>query len=532
MRVIPKRRIHTRQIPRTRPMWYGGPDPISINKLETLVANATTLQREALGRRSQADNRRDYDDEFGYPKTNWTGENYKDLIESEPIAMIANALYPMECWQSSPSIFELEDSDTATEFEDAWDNLPQMMNAEPSYYAEEKGSSIWSMFLVADVLSGYDRHGVIFIGLNDGQQDLTQPAIPKKGQKLNFLRPFPGYLSRITAYETDRSNPRNGLPTQYAITLSDPNDTSNIESNEPYTTEYVHWSRIIHIADQWHMPSASKIFAYPRLKPVRNACLDVRKIRGSSAEGFYKGSFAGYHFGTHPSLGADVDVDVDGLRDMYEQYINGMQRAIFSSGIEANSLAPQVSDPTAQMLVQIQNIAMAMRCPMRKLIGNETGERSTTDDTKTWNGRLSSRHNKYLTPKMIVPLIDRLINLGVLPPPKEGYRVQWPDTNSLSDQEQATVFLTRMQAYQAYVMGGVEQIIPPMDVMTKFDGMEEEEAQAIMDAVEAQQQLEAADNQELADEHGLVPEVDGFKEPTPDPIEVAKAKASISSGGK
>lgn len=529
-----QRRVHSRSIPttRTRPLFYDGLDPISMGKLQSMVTNATTLQRDALGRRSQADTRRNYDDEFGYPKNTWRGEDYRDLIEAEPIAMVANALYPIECWKSSPSVFELEDAETDTEFESAWDNLPNMLSIEPSYYAEEKGSSIWSMLLVADVLSGYSRHGVIFIGLDDGQQDLTQPAVPKKEQQCTFLRPFPGYLARITQYDTDTNSRRNGWPTQYAITLSDPTEAQQDQFNEPYTTQYVHWSRIIHIADQWHMPSASAVFAHPRLKELLNPILDVRKIRGSSAEMYYKGAFGGFHFGTHPSLGADVDVDADGLRDMYEQYINGMQRAMFSSGMQLDPLAPQVVDPTPQMLVQIQNIAMAMRCPVRKLIGNETGERSTTDDTKSWNGQLSNRHNRYLTPKLIVPLIDRLINLGVLPTPKQGYRCQWPDTNSLTDQEQATVFLTRMQAYQAYVVGGIEQIISPMDVMTKFDGMEEEEAQAIADAVEAQQEQGAQDNQALVDEHGLVPEVAGFKEPTPDPIEVAKAKAGITKNSE
>lgn len=533
-RIIPQRRVHTRRIAptKTRPLFYDGLDPISLNKLETMVTNATTLQREALGRRSQADNRRDYDDEFGYPKNNWAGEDYRDLIEQEPIAMIANALYPIECWKTSPSIFELEDAETDTEFEAAWDALPNMLSIEPSYYAEEKGSSIWNMFLVADVLSGYSRHGVIFIGLDDGQQDLTQPAVPRKGMKLNFLRPFPGYLARVTQYDSVQNSRRYGWPTQYAITLSDPTEALQDQFNEPYTTQYVHWSRIVHIADTWHMPSASAVFAHPRLKELRNPILDVRKIRGSSAEMYYKGAFGGFHFGTHPSLGADVDVDTDSLRDMYEQYINGLQRAMFSSGIQLDPLAPQVVDPTPQMLAQMQQIAMAMRCPLRKLIGNETGERSTTDDTKTWNSQLTNRHNRYITPKMIIPTIDRLINLGVLPTPKKGYRCQWPDTNSLSDQEQATVLLTRTQAYQAYVTGGVEQIIPAMDYMTKFDGMEEEEAQAIIDAVEEQQQLEAQDNQALADEHGLVPEVDGFKEPTPDPIEVAKAKAGITKNSE
>ncbi len=466
------------RIARDRPLFYGGPDPITLNKMSAIVTNLRTLQEERFSRSSQADPRRDLDDECGYPKHEWTAEEYHDLIMYEPAAAIVNAIYPIEAWQVSPSLFEQEDAESKTQFEEEWDALPTMLGAEPSYHAEESGSKIWSTCLTADILAGECRYGIILIGLKDGKE-LSEPASYRKGQEITFLRPFPEYLARVNAFEYDKSNPRYGQPLSYSVQFSDPRDSGDSGLNEPNTTEYVHWSRVVHIADMWHTASPSAIFAVPRIKPVRNPILDVRKVRASSAEMYYKGAFGGHHFGTHPQLGADVDVDADAMRDVYEEYINGLQRAIFTSGMSVDPLAPQVVDPTPQILAHIEAIAMKIRCPKRKLIGNETGERATEDDAKQWAGILGSRNDRQTTPNLIAPLVNRLINLGVLSIPKKGYRIWWPELYAMSEETKATTLLTRTQAYVAY-SSGMETIVPPLDYMTKFDDMEEEEAEAIL----------------------------------------------------
>lgn len=514
----------------TRPIFYGGPDPITLNKMSSLVTNVRTMQREGLAGISQVDPRRDLDDECGYPKNDLTSEEYRDLIDYEPVAAIVNEIYPLESWQAPPTLYEDEDAETETDFELAWDALPDSMGIEPSHHSEEEASILWQLFLQADVLTGYGRYGVMLLGLDDGKQ-LSEPVTPRKGMQLTYVRVFPEYLARIASFDMDINSRRYGYPLTYWICFADINSRSESQVNEPYQTLQVHWSRVIHITDTWHTACSSPVFGVPRCRPVRNPLLDIRKVRGSSAEMYYKGAFPGIHFGTHPSLGADVNVDSGELRDMYEEYINGLQRAIYTQGMTADALAPQVVDPSPQILVQIEAVCMKTRTPKRIFIGGEMGERSSEEDRKKWNGRLQSRQTLHNTPKMVTPLANRLINLGVLPTPKDGFRVTWPDIASLTEAEKSTILLTRTQAYSAYVTGGIESVIPPLEYMTKFDGMDEEEAQSIIDAAEANQEVLDEENQLLADEQGLLPEVEGFKEPTPDPIELEEAKAKAKIGG-
>lgn len=205
---------------------------------------------------------------------------------------------------------------------------------------------------------------------------------------------------------------------------------------------------------------------------------------------------------THPQLGGDVNVNETEIRDMMERYGEGLQRFIVGKGLSAKPLAPQVSDPTAQIAVQLQAICILIGCPLRIFMGSERGELASSQDDSAWNDRLRSREKDYITPRIICPFVDRLIAMGCLPEPGEaGYSVEWPDIESLSDLDRANIFNLLVTGMGAYIQGGVEAIIPPLEMLTKLLEMDEEEAQAIMDA--AKKHLEET-NPETPDEN-IVP---------------------------
>ncbi len=529
----------TALVPMDRPLFYGGPDPITLNRMESLVHNFRTLRDDPRGRRQngELDPRRSLNEECGYP--DWLDiYDLKDLIDREPVAGIANAIFALESWKVGCEIWEDDDEDVETPFEEDLLDLPRQLAVEPSYHEEKKGNALLEFFLHADVLMGYGRFGIALIGVNDGKA-LSEPCEPSPKNEVTFLRAFPEHMAQIQAFETVRTNRRYGLPTQYNVTFADPDMQSSSGINENYTTEAVHWSRVVHLTDRWHHPSTSPIFAVERLRPILNPILDIRKVRGSSAEMYYKGAFFGLHFGTHPQLGPDVDVDRLSLMDMYEEYVNGLQRGLFTSGMTVDPLAPQVVGPKEQIEVQLEAISIKMRCPKRKLMGSERGELSSADDRKDFNGTLASRQNSHNTPRVIVPVLDRLINLGIMRPPAKdkGYKVGFADMVSESAQERATTLLTRTQAYGTAISQGVFEVIQPQDYMTKFDAVPKDEAEAMLAATEKAQQEEADQAAEMAAEHDLVPDPSDptgrtLRDKPVDPIELekekAKAKASVA----
>lgn len=113
-------------------------------------------------------------------------------------------------------------------------------------------------------------------------------------------------------------------------------------------------------------------------------------------------------------------------------------------------------------------------------MGSERGELSSGQDSDTWDDRLRDRKHSHITPKIICPFIDRLIQAGVLPEPADGYHVDWPEKESLKPQERADIAVKRTDALAKYVAGGVSSLIDPLDYLTRIIEIPEDEAIEIL----------------------------------------------------
>jgi hypothetical protein len=715
------------------------------------VGNALLSRSELF--RQLLDPRRDIDSECGYPQSevgsgagSINPELYRTLYERECIATRVVQVLPKECWQVQPLVYESEDAETVTPFEEAWDNLASSIRGERSWYQDEKGNPVWEHLRRADILSGIGHFGILLIGIDDGlnldqpvagvsslqpsgqqtssmgdtkpmtpgygsvgsvfgpsRNALNYPSRPTKeieygpvysldprtgrpvvnayrkfsesdgdepvggrppvitpsairevgewlshnglmpgyGQiyvkgrkawyvggdgdekgfsklvesrlkgigftdvayeaesfppkddgwqlayrpgdsdnvttnkivghadgllsgavgtdaqyvgvqlsppefpsdtpspqqrRLLFLRTYDESLVQIVQYEADVRNPRFGQPVMYRVTLNDPREQHS-GIGLPMATVRVHWSRVIHLADNC---GSSEIFGVPRLRPVLNRVLDLRKLYSGSAEMYWRGAFPGISLETVPQLGGDVQVDIKGTQDFMEQYMNGLQRYLILMGMSAKTLSPTVVDPSTQIDVQITAICIQLGMPKRVFMGSERGELASSQDDDAWLDRLRERQNNYVTPRIIVPFIDRLIQMGVLPEPRNGkgkngkpsptdnadtddseesdseespmgYSVEWPALDSLGAKDKAGILLQKTQAYAAYVQGGLEAMVPPKDYMTRFDELDEEEAEAVLES--------AAKSHEAEDTMTMPPQMAGRDKPAPEGTE-------------
>ncbi len=441
--------------------------------LEELVTNATTTRSRFI--QQLMDPRRSINDECGYPDV-ITLEDYRQMYVREGIATRVNDVRPNESWKVQPTVFETEDPEQVTSFEKDWKEVSTSLRG-TSWYQDEEGNPVWEHLQRADVLSGIGAFGVMLIGLNDGK-DLDVPVTSKEGMRITFLRSFDESLVTIQATEKDIKSPRFGQPVMYTIDFDEERNISRLllPSSVTSNSKNVHWSRVLHVAET---SGSSEILATPRQQPVFNRLMDLRKLYGGSAEMYWRGAFPGYSLETHPELGGDVQIDEAAMKDKMEQFINTLQRYMFTAGMSVKSLAVQVVDPAPQIDVQITAIAIKLGIPKRVLMGSERGELASGQDDKTWNDRVRTRQNNYITPRIIVTFIDRLIQLGVLAEP-EGYSVIWPDLDTISATEQAQVALNRTDAMTKYVAGNVEAIMTPVDFLHRVVGFTEEEALAII----------------------------------------------------
>jgi len=449
-----------------------------------LIENALTSRAELL--RQYVDPRRDIGDECGHPKFIKEVE-YKDMYDREPIATRIVEVYPRECWQVQPTVSDEGDVNSKSPFEEAIGELGKNLRGE-SWFKDEDGNPLWEHLKRLDELSGIGYYGVLLIGFNDIDESgsLADEVKTSEGLEIIFLRTFDSSLVNIDSRETDTTSPRFGHPTMYTINFEDPRGFEDHGINVSTNTEKVHHSRIIHVADNL---GVSEIFGPPRLQSVFNRVLDLHKLYGGSAEMYWRGAFPGLSFETHPQLGGDVTID-SSMRDEMEDYMNGLQRFLALTGMSAKSLAPQVVDPAPQIDVQITAICIRLGIPKRKFMGTERGELSSSMDDDEWNDKVKARQLNYVTPRIIVPFIDRLIALRVLPEPSEGgYTVNWPDIHNLSDQVKAEILMQRIEAMSKFVGGGVENIMSLKDFYVREIGYSEEEADSIIDNIEPPDEL-------------------------------------------
>jgi len=348
---------------------------------------------------------------------------------------------------------------------------------------------------------------------NKNLDEFGQPTHVETKYKLLYLRAFDESLVNILQYERDPNNPRYGQPLMYQVTFVDPQD-SHPGIGVRNTTEQVHWSRVIHLTNSSDNVNSSEIIGVPAQRPVFNRLLDLKKLYGGSAEMFWMAAFMGISWETHPELGSDITIDYDALEKAMERYRNSLQRHIATEGLSANQLAPQVSDPSLQIDVQITAICITINVPKRIFMGSEQAELASSQDSETWKKRVRERQKMYLTPRIIVPFVDRLIAMGVLPQPV-SYKVQWEDIEALGSLQKAQVATARMGVMAQYVSGGIDVLMSPTDLLTRELDFTEDEATAILEGAQSHMMEVNPDvgMDELVPGHGPEdPQLQGFDE--------------------
>lgn len=453
------------------------------------------------------DPRRDIDQECGHPRDPIDVTVYRDLIARDPIAKRVNELYPLESWRVQPEVYEVESEDCDTAFEESLDNFPKTLGGDCDWFEDGESNSLWELAKRADIEVGKGQYGVIFWGLGD-TDDWSQEVNWACKPPVLYARPLPEYMAQISAFESDRKSRRYGEPKSYSITTYDPTDPySSSGIGVPMQAFNVHWSRVTHIPSD---VTTNPVFGVPRLQPVLNRILDLKKLYGGSAEMYWKGAFPGISIETQPQMG-DVPIDKSAMRDMMEHYFEGLQRYLALAGLTAKTLAPVVSDPTSQIKAHLEAICIALGVPMRIFLGSERGELSSAQDTMEWADRIRARQRYYVSYRIIRPMINFLIRVGALCPPKQ-YRIHWPDISSPSDMERAQ-YATAVVGALGQLAAGADSHIAPVDFWTRLLGKTNEEAEAIV--CSAQQHAADTQVQDMELERQMIDE--GLKADPTDP---------------
>lgn len=399
---------------------------------------------------------------------------YRRLIDREGIANRANSIFSSECWSVKADVYETEamQANAQTPFEKAWKEL-----------VEHKG--LYSKLNRFDEVSGIGHYGVMLIGTKNsgplnapfpGLDDIGNPVGDIKPHELTYLMPFDETEATIVEWEKNPASPRYGKPLYYTINLANP----NIPTLSSGFSERVHWTRCLHVAEGCR---SSDVIGQPRLKKVYNYIQNIRKILGGSAEMFWNGGFPGTSFEVPPELVGTAELNKESLKAEIESYVGGFQRYLALSGVQAKQLQPNIADPQPHLMIQMQALSISIEVPMRVFMGTEEARLASMNDSEAWNRRVHRRHDLHVTPNILMPCVDRFINMGIVPKPKE-YHVRWPDVYSVSETDRADIAGKMVRALAEYVKSGASVMFPPLQMLTMIMDFTSDEAEEIILAAE------------------------------------------------
>jgi hypothetical protein len=191
-----------------------------------------------------------------------------------------------------------------------------------------------------------------------------------------------------------------------------------------------------------------------------------------------------------PQKGELTEEDKTAAKADVKNWMEGLERVLMSVGMDSKSLAPQVSDPTPAVNNVLKLIATTKGIPMRLLTGSEEGHLASTTDSETWVERVALRRNMYVTPNIIRPIVDRLIQYGAVAQPEvdpdtsvpRAYSVKWKPLATMTETERAEVGKAITEALARYATSGAEALIPLPEFLSKVLKISFQEVEAIMKA--------------------------------------------------
>ncbi len=428
-------------------------------KLEAVMnqmTNNATLTRAqlstALGQQFGGD--RDIYQACGFKK-NLTFTDFNNKYCREGIAKRVVDAYPDATWRGAPVIIEDEDPMNETDFEKAVKSLIE-------------DQLLYHYLARVDRLSGIYRYGALYIGFDD-RAPKNQPV--ERANQVLYFQPLHEGSAQIAKWDTDQNSTRNGLPEQYNIAFRvGADDTSN-------ATVPVDWSRVIHIPSD--DPTESDVYGTPRLEPVFNYMYNVDKLSSASPEMFWRGAFLGFAFIKEKEARMSPETQ-DALEDKIKEFVHTFNRYINLEGLNIHEFRPEMADPTEHFDMQVSLISATTGIPKRILIGSERGELASSQDADNWDSAVDARRKDHAEPLILRPTLDRLIELGVLPEPRDGYTVKWPDIDALSEAKQAEIATKHAEAIAKYVSSGADALMAPEHFFRHVMHFEDGVVEAIM----------------------------------------------------
>ncbi len=406
---------------------------------------------------------RDYYKVFGWKRTPGHVDYVTKYLKQDITQRVINA--PVKAlWTDQPHL------EGGPRFNKAWKEL-----------VDDHQVALYYNISRADIFAGLGMFSLLLIGIDDGLA-LSQPVNKSRKNKVLYMQPYMEASIEILKLDDDTASPRFGKPLMYRITPGESlmkNATTLLNAGGKRSFD-VHYSRVLHMADNC---MENTVIGHSRLEPIYNLLDDLQKVSGGSAETYWLTANRGLQVDVDKDMELEGD-DADALADEVDEYEHGVRRVLRTRGVKITNLGSDVADPRGPFNVLIALLAANTGIPQRVLIGAEAGQLASQQDRANWAVQVRERASHWGEPKVVKPLVFQLVDMNVLPPPK-NFEVIWPEPFKMSPLERgqtsaqqarsATNVARAMQTAQAIGIDLISQeeareMVAPGDKLLELTG--------------------------------------------------------------
>lgn len=361
--------------------------------------------------------------DFGYPET-LTFHQLHGMYLRNGIARAGVDKTILKTWQDAP--FLLEEKRDGSE-----KGTKQETKLESDIRQRFDDLRIWPRLADADRMSLVGGYAGVLLGLRDGRR-WNDPVDRVPGGLEGIAKIIPVWAGQLTVadWDTDPMSETYGDPTMYQF-----NESAVDDKKRNHRTFKVHPDRVV----IWSKDET--VHAGSMLEAGYNDLMDLEKIRGAGGEGFWKNAKSA------PVLQVDKEAKIsemakamgvkpedvaDKMDEQVGDWQKGFDQLLMLQGMEAKTLQVTLPSPEHFWAAPLQSFAASIPIPLKILVGNQTGERASSEDNEEWAQTNMSRRANYVVP-IIMAMVNRLEQFGILP--AKDWHLDWPDLTEASMEE-------------------------------------------------------------------------------------------------
>ncbi|KQQ46513.1 hypothetical protein ASF69_04615 [Rhizobium sp. Leaf311] len=389
------------------------------------LANYATRQLSAMfpGWGFGGSAKHDHYKDFGYPDV-LTFDLLHKMYCRNGIAAAAVDKTALKTWQDMPFLLEQERDGSQK-------GKSKETKLERDIRLKFAAMRLWAKLAEADRKSMVGGYSGVIIRLKDSKR-FDEPVDRVNGGLEGLFRIDPVWSGQLTVadWDTDTSSETYGEPTMYEF-----NEAAVQDDNPNKRSLRIHPDRIIIWSDDGTVNGRSL------LEPGYNDLIDLEKIKGAGGEGFWKNAKSSPVLEMPAevkiaemakAMGVTVQDVADKMNEQVADFQKGFDQMLMLQGMTAKTLGVTLPSPEHFFGAALQSFAASVGMPLKILVGNQNGERASTEDSDEWNTTNMARRANITHPN-IMELVTRLVKWGILP--KKDWFVDQADLTESSMSE-------------------------------------------------------------------------------------------------